>query len=574
MDPAPPAAPDGSAPGPVSPSLTTRRRTALVLGVLAVGLVVVVASALAVIRPGGSTGIGAVPHLVEEARAAGLDHVYGGDFVYAVGGGVATFDCDGDGRPELYIAGGGNPAALFHNDSPVGGALRFTPIHDPATDLTGVEGAYPLDVDGDGQIDLAVLRAGESVLLRGLGGCRFERANEAWSFDGGDGMATAFSATWEGAATLPTLAVGEYLKLDAKGDTTLDCADSRLYRPSAGGAGYTTPITLTPGYCALSMLFSDWDRSGRRDLRVSNDRHYYDRNVGEEQLWRMTPSEPPRLYTKADGWMEVQVEGMGIGSYDVTGDGYPDVYLTSQGDNRLQALASGPERPTYTDIGHPRGVDVAEPFTGGDLLPSTGWHAEFQDVNNDGLIDLFVAKGNVSEQPDHAMKDPSNLLIGQPDGTFTEGAEQAGVLSFAKGRGAALADLNLDGLPDLIEVDYGDPVKLWRNVGSGDAVRPAPMGHWLALQPRQSGPNRDAIGAWLEVDAGGRTSRKELTVGGGHLSGELGWTHVGLGSASDARVRVTWPDGEVGPWLDAPLDGFGIIERGATAITHWDPPKD
>ena len=119
--------------------------------------------------------------------AAGIDHAYDGDFAYAIGGGVAAFDCDGDGRPDLYLAGGGGPAALYRNDSPVGGALRFSPVHDPATDLTGVEGAYPLDIDGDGQVDLAVLRVGESVLLRGLGDCRFERANEAWSFDGGDG---------------------------------------------------------------------------------------------------------------------------------------------------------------------------------------------------------------------------------------------------------------------------------------------------------------------------------------------------------------------------------------------------
>ncbi len=49
------------------------------------------------------------------------------------------------------------------------------------------------------------------------------------------------------------------------------------------------------------MLFSDWDRSGRRDLRVSNDREFY-RPPGEEQLWRMTPGAAPRLYTRAEGW--------------------------------------------------------------------------------------------------------------------------------------------------------------------------------------------------------------------------------------------------------------------------------
>ena len=56
-------------------------------------------------------------------------------------------------------------------------------------------GAYPLDIDGDGRVDLAILRLGENVILRGLGGCRFERANEALGIDGGDGLTTAFSAT-------------------------------------------------------------------------------------------------------------------------------------------------------------------------------------------------------------------------------------------------------------------------------------------------------------------------------------------------------------------------------------------
>ena len=82
---------------------------------------------------------------------------------------------------------------------------------DPETDLTKVTGAYPIDIDGDGNVDLAVLRLGENVVLRGLGGCRFERANETWGIDGGDDWTTAFSAKWEGSAALPTLAFGNYL---------------------------------------------------------------------------------------------------------------------------------------------------------------------------------------------------------------------------------------------------------------------------------------------------------------------------------------------------------------------------
>jgi hypothetical protein len=335
--------------------------------------------------------------------------------------------------------------------------------------------------------------------------------------------------------------------------------------------GYGTPRALRPGFCALSMLFSDWDRSGRRDLRISNDRHYYDSAAGQEQLWRVSPGQDPRLYTAADGWVKVQIEGMGIASYDLTSDGLPDVYLTSQGSNRLQTLVSGPEHPTYGDIGLQRKVLATAPFTGGDVRYSTAWHPEFQDVNNDGFIDLFVSKGNVDAQLDYAQKDPSNLFLGQPDGTFVEGAQAAGIVSFLRGRGAALVDFNLDGLIDLVEVNYKDRVQLFRNVGSGDAGQPSPMGHWLALEVAQPGPNRDAIGAWIEVRVGDLTLRRELTVGGGHGGGQLGWIHFGLGPANDAQVRVDWPDGETGPWIKVKANGFVVIERGATAAQPWLP---
>ena len=124
-----------------------------------------------------------------------------------------------------------------------------------------------------------------------------------------------------------------------------------------------------------------------------------------------------------------------------------------------------------------------------------------------------------------------------------------------------------------MEVDYGGPVKLFRNVGSGDAVRPAPMGNWLGLRVAQPGPNRDAIGAWLEVRVGQQTMQRELTIGGGHISGELGWVHFGLGSASAADVRVQWPDGETGPWMHVPANEFAVIDRGAGGAQPWQPPS-
>ncbi len=287
-------------------------------------------------RPPGAAVAGGpaaadAPHFV--ADSGGIDHRYEGDFQYFVGGGVAAFDCDDDGRSELYFAGGSAPAALYHNESATGGALRFTPLASPVTDLTAVTGAYPLDVDSDGHTDLAVLRVGEDDVLRGLGGCRFERANEALGLDGGDSWTVAFSATWEGVE-----------RPAHPGLRGLPRAGPPVVRgqpaaPAGDGDRYAAPVALTPGYCTLSVLFSDWSRAGRRDLRMTNDRHYS--RDGSDQLWRVAPGEAPRLYTEADGWRPLRIWGMGIASEDLTGDGHPEVFLTSQGDNKLQTLADG-----------------------------------------------------------------------------------------------------------------------------------------------------------------------------------------------------------------------------------------
>ena len=289
---------------------------------------------------------------MDVTKASGLRHTYEGPHAY-VGGGVAVLDCDQDGLPDLYLAGADRPAALYRNRTQPGKAIRLRHVEDTATDLTDVYGAYPLDIDSDGHQDLVVLRDGEDVVLRGLGGCRFERANESLSFDGGDAWDMAFSATWEPGQALPTLAIGNYVDMSGMTEGDDPCPDDLLYRPDAEGNGYAPPTALSPSYCALSMLFSDWDGSGRRDLRITNDRQYY--RTGTDLLWRIEPGGEPRLYTEADGWKPLQLNGMGIASTDLTGDGHPEVYLTSQGDDKLQTLADGPARPEYEDIALERG---------------------------------------------------------------------------------------------------------------------------------------------------------------------------------------------------------------------------
>ena len=535
------------------------------VGLLLVASVVAVNSLrVGVVTPEEAAG---APVFVYESSTSGVRHAYTGDWTYFVGGGVAAFDCDLDLKPDLYIAGGTGPARLYRNVSVVGGALHFDEIEGAATMIDGVTGAYPLDIDSDGVTDLAVLRHGKNILLRGLGTCAFEDAGDLWSFDGGDAWTTAFSATWETGNTMPTLAFGNYVQLDDNGHQQGDCFDNVLVRPAQDG--YGAPTGLAPGRCSLSLLFSDWNRTGRRDLRVSNDRHYY--REGEEQLWRIEPGVSPQLYLRSEGWEKLQIWGMGIASHDVTGDGYPEVFLTSMGDNKLQTLSDGPEQPTYGDIAIRRGVTAHRPFIGGDIMPSTAWHPEFRDVNNDGFVDLYISKGNVDAMGDSAIQDPNNLLLGQPDGTFIEGAEAAGIVHYDRSRGAAVIDLNLDGLLDLVEVNRVTNVGIWRNVGTGGSDRPSDMGNWLAIDLSQQGINPDGIGSWIEVRIGELMVSGEVTVGGGHASGQLGWWHVGIGPTAQADVRVIWPDGDVGPWHTIEANQFVTVGRGDAKPQVWTP---
>jgi enediyne biosynthesis protein E4 len=473
-----------------------------------------------------------VPQFTEEN--SGINHVYEGGWWFFVGGGVATFDCSGDAKPDVFLAGGINPSALYQNTSTIGGPLSFKALDALALDL--VIGAYPIDIDNDGIIDLAVLRVGENQLYRGLGNCQFEKANDLWKFSGGDGWTTAFSATWEEGQTFPTLAFGNYVdRYDPNGPFGV-CEENALYRPE--GQSYQTSTALTPGYCALSMLFTDWSHSGKIDLMVSNDRQYYMTNLespGGEQLWSMTNGGLPRLYTEADGWKKLQIWGMGIASADITGDGLPEYYLTSMADQKLRTLELANQGPEFKDLAYERGVTAHRPFVGNDIMPSTGWHAEFDDVNNDALLDLFVSKGNVERMLEFAQDDPNNMLLGQDDGSFAEVADKAGLLSFKLGRGATVTDFNLDGLLDVLVVNRKDNAQVWRNV-SQDA------GHWLELRLLQPGVNRDAIGSWLTVETGDKTITREITLGGGHASGELGWIHVGLGDATEATINIEWSD--------------------------------
>ena len=461
-----------------------------------------------------AAAVEAAPQFADHSDGLPL-HVYGGGWEHFVGGGVAVFDCDGDTLPDIYAAGGENPAQMMRNK----GNFRFETVE--SGQRTGVTGAYPFDVNADGHTDLFVLRVGQNVLLLGNGDCTFEES-DALPMD--DAWSTAFTAWWEDDDN-PVLAVGNYVDLNDPEGPFEACDDNMILRPTASGYAATP---LSPGFCPLSILTAN-DARGRLTLRLSNDRHYYVRG-GYEQMWDIAEQ---RFLGEEDGWQNVSLWGMGIASRDLTGDGRDEVMLTSMGDQLMQ-IAS--EDGTYRAAPFTIGTYAQRPHTGDDGRPSTGWHAEFADVDNDGRADLFIAKGNVDQMPGLAIKDPNNLLMQNADGTFTESSVEAGVATKERSRGGALADFDGDGRLDLVVVNRRAPMELYRNVTEG-------TGNWLGIALSQPGGNRDAVGAVVTVETDIGRQSQQVVVGGGHAGGKALPMHFGLGDAQRATIQVTWPDG-------------------------------
>ena len=172
------------------------------------------------------------------------------------------------------------------------------------------------------------------------------------------------------------------------------------------------------------------------------------------------------------------------------------------------------------------------------MLPSTAWHPRVRGRQQRRLHRPVRRQGQ-RRGAARLRRDATRATCcsARPTGRSSRAREAGRDRQLRPRPRRALVDLNLDGLLDLVEVNSA---RRTSRCGATSAPAPPSTRHRWATGSRvraaaKPAPNRDAIGAWVEVKAGDRRSQRELTVGGGHASGQLGWMHFGLGRRGPSR---------------------------------------
>jgi predicted nucleotidyltransferase len=515
----------------------------------------------------------AVPHgqdplitLIDVASQIGLDllNVSGSptkDYITdANGNGVAFFDYDNDSDMDVLLVngstvdrmamGGDAMVALYEND----GRGRFRNV----TGGSGLDrrgwgtGVCIADVDNDGFQDVYVTAIGRNVLWRNTGGRRFQSTDEAsdtrWStgcafgdYDR-DGHVDLYVANYLrfDPATVPRrgeTSCGRFMNIVAFcGPRALTPESDTLYRNA--GDGRFIDVTAAAGvaqagHYGFGVLFGDLDDDGWPDIYVANDsvpnllfRNRRDGTFVEEGLMR-------GVAVSRDGREQA---GMGVDAGDYNGDGRLDLVVT----NFAQDYTT-----VYDNLGE--GIFADRSFESGVATgygPFLGWGVGFIDIDNDGLLDLFVSNGHVYPEIEKTRTSTylqRNLLfLNQGKGRLAKvsASEGSGLALARSSRGAAFGDYDNDGDIDVLISNIDDRPTLLRNDTRG--------GRWITMRLVGVKSNRDGIGAKVAVVAGGRRQIAEVRAGGSYVSQNDVRLHFGLGNEVTVdEIEIRWPSGLV-----------------------------
>ncbi|MFY9551398.1 MAG: CRTAC1 family protein [Thermoanaerobaculia bacterium] len=522
--------------------------------------------------------------------------------------GVAVLDFDGDGRQDLFVAGGdGN--RLYRNR----GDGTFEDVAEKAG-VAGQEGeatgALAFDYDNDGRTDLYVTYLFRpNLLYRNRGDGTFEEVGAKAGVALNEYCTSAAALDYDRDG-LPDLYVLVYGHPDSGPTLEADNAPpNHLYRNNGDGTFKdVSKATRTDdtGW-GLALQSADFDGDGWPDIYIANDfgNHTYLHNNGDGTFTNLA---------KKAGVTDPGF-GMGVAVDDVDGDGRLDFYVSNYSFplnwflpdsrfpmppfpyslgrplvwRRLKALSRGSS--LFRNLGNGSFERISDEADVWDT--SWSWGCVFVDADLDGRPDLFVVNGMVTGKSETEREiDFWNLmsvefkkfekgipitdfgddsLWGRPpkrfyrnrDGRhFDELAAVTGLESNANQRGLVVMDADGDGAPDLFAAGFLQPPQLWMNRNPSKAKTLVVL---LKGDPKAPGPyrsTRDALGATVTVEAGGLSRTQVVSAGYSFLSSGPKELYFGLADhASADRVTVRWPSGRVTERRDVPAGRLRLVEK-------------
>jgi hypothetical protein len=553
----------------------------------------------------------------------------------------------------LLAATGASPAADWLTDEAAATGLDFRHWNGMSGALYSAEimapGAGFVDYDGDGDLDVFLVQGDILGPGKTWADATFPpppgapRTHRLYRNDLAETGRLAFTdVTARAGITLEGygmgVATGDY---DNDGDPDLYVTGFRrnhLLRND--GDGTFTDVTAAAGAgdprWSVSAAFVDFDRDGWLDLYVGN---YVEQDLARHEPCRsrnsardyctplVYPPLPDRLLrnrgdgtfedvTAAAGLAGATGTGLGVVAADLTGDGWPDLYVANdamanhlwvnQGDGTFvdDAYLAGAAVNMEGAAEASMGVDAADFDGDGDedlfmthlqgetntlyVNDGTGWFEDrtlatglaapsrpytafgtaWIDIDNDGWLDLYTANGDITfiralmEADDpFPLHQPNQLFRNRGDGTFEDVSDRAGaVMALSEvSRGAAFGDVDNDGDMDILVANNNAPVRLLINrLGSGEAG-----GAWLGLRLVDR-RGLEAVGARVELLREGRPALwRRARTDGSYASANDPRVLIGLGADDGPqRVRVHWPDGTVEAFDGLTPGAYATLRQG------------